>query len=685
MMSDHAADRVISVDKGDAAFFGALPPEAVRHRLIDRAGDTCHNAIWDMAISPDGRVFFSLCAELAESRYVRLYEYLPQENAFKRHFALEDRLIMQEREIRASKIHTSMSFMDDGRIVMTTHTTAQAPQHPTWMLEGYYQHLWEGFPGSHLLLYDPDTGVLEDRGIPVPRETIYGGTLDRRHNVFYFGGMVRGHVYAYDIDKNTVTDLGQATEFGTYRFCVGPDGHIYSSSRRGRLFRINTDTRQIEELGLHFPLSRHADSLVRDQLNAGHVGPDGRFYLQAVWGDELFVLDTKTPALSSLGGYMPKSVAWPHKSWMVGLHFDTRDVLWYGIFLFNAVGESAGCRLCSWDVLHGGEPTDHGFLSSDLRCVYTLSEVAGRGDTLFVCDGNHLFDRCGMMQIDLAALRRAEARGAERPPCVDVAPYLTFGNGRQLFPGDGFDAAADRYMAYVERAGAHWQFYAKNSESMAAREVRVVCLWETLGFGRPVRALRFLPDGTLSAVCGGEQPLALTVRDGAVVRTAPLPPDVPMTACGASPEHLAEIPADAKLPYVPGRQYLAEASAAVRMADGALLVGTKDGMLCRIRDGRVFSFGAASFNGPVHDLCTDAAGRRAYGVAGHEQDLGMIFSYDEEQGLRWHGRCYVYTEGAPYVSLSSQPVCCALSPDGTWLAVGVADRMSCIYLYRVGP
>ena len=130
---------------------------------------------------------------------------------------------------------------------------------------------------------------------------------------------------------------------------------------------------------------------------------------------------------------------------------------------------------------------------------------------------------------------------------------------------------------------------------------------------------------------------------------------------------------------------MAEPSAAVRMADGALLVGTKDGMLCRIRDGRVFSLGAASFNGPVHDLCTDAAGRRVYGVAGHEQDLGMIFSYDEEQGLHWHGRCYVYTEGAPYVSLSSQPVCCALSPDGTWLAVGVADRMSCIYLYRVGP
>lgn len=55
-----------------------------------------------------------------------------------------------------------------GGLIMTTHTTSQAPQHPTWMAEGYYQHLWEGFPGSHLLLYDPETGILENRGIPAP-------------------------------------------------------------------------------------------------------------------------------------------------------------------------------------------------------------------------------------------------------------------------------------------------------------------------------------------------------------------------------------------------------------------------------------------------------------------------------------------------------------------------------------
>ncbi len=673
-MANATYDTLLSIASRPADFFRALPPEAVTHRLLEQ--DTQHNAIWDLAISPEGRVFFSLCAELAESRYVRLYEYLPDRNDFRLHFRLEDRIIVQDREIRASKVHTSMAFMEDGRLIMATHTTAQAPQHPTWMVEGYYQHLWEGYPGSHLLIYDPHTGALENRGIPVPHETIYGGAYDKRHGVYYFGGMIRGHAYAYDVKANRVTDLGQATEFGAYRWVVGPDGHIYASSRRGRLFRINTDTRQVEELGIRFPRSAFLDSATRNQLNDAGTGPDGRLYMQVVWGDALFALDTKTLQLESLGSYLPAALDWPHKHWMVGLHFDTEGILWYGIFLFNAVGESAGCHLCSWDILHGGRPVDHGCIASDLRGVHTLSEVKGQGDVLYVCDGNHLFDRCGMVRIDLAALRRAEKAGRQGPLCHEVAPYLSVKNGRALYPYDDFEELGGRYLAYLARIQNHWKFYEDNAESMRAAEYRVVCLWEHLGFDQPVRALRFEKDGTLTGVCGKETATAFTIRDGKFAGAAP--------ADGFPEKEPAPLPEGTRLPAVPGRQYLAEPSAWVRLGDGSLLVGTRDGMLCTIRDGRVFCLGAASFNGPVHDLATDAAGRRAFGVAGHEMDLGMIFEYDGENGLRWRGRNYVYTAEEPYMSLSSQPVCCALSEDGSWLAVGVADRMSCVYLYRVG-
>lgn len=676
-MAIHTYESLLSVEPQDTAYFRALPPQAVSHCLVSIEEDLQHNAIWDMKISPEGRVFFSVCAELAESRYVRLYEYLPDTNELKRHFRFEDKVIVRDREIRASKFHTCMSFLNDGRMIMTTHTTAQAPQHPTWMVEGYYHHVWEGFPGSNLLIYDPNTGVLENRGIPVPHETIYGGTYDPRHNVYYFGGMIRGHAYVYDIDQNTVTDLGQVTEFGGYRWCLGPDGHIYSSSRTGRLFRINTETRQIEETGHTFPRSSFASSTTRNQLNCAATGPDGRFYMQVVWGDSLFAYDPAENRLDNLGSYVPETVNWPHSHWMVGLHFDTQNVLWYGIFFFNNLGESGGCRLCSWDILRGGKPVDHGYLASDLRGVHTLSEVDGHGDRLYVCDGNHLFDRCGMMCVDLENLRRAEAAGLVGPACHDVAPYLSVENGRACYPYADYDELGERYLAYLDRVKGHWKFYDENNESMRAAEYKVVCVWKEVGFDLPVRGLRFAEDGTLIGWCGdGDNLTAFVVRDGefAGVLSGGERPQ-------SQPYPLSE---DIRLPAVPGRQYLAQPAAWVTMADGSVLVGTKDGMLAKVKDGRVFSLGMACFNGPIHQMTVSADGTRVFGVAGHEMDMGMIFEYDNENGLRWRGRNYVYTAGEPYMSLSSQPVCCALSPNGVWLAVGVADRMSCVYLYRVG-
>ena len=92
--------------------------------------------------------------------------------------------------------------------------------------------------------------------------------------------MIRGHAYACSLDDNRVTDLGQVTEFGAYRWVTGPDGHVYSSSR--------TDTRQVEELGISFPRSSFPDSLTRNPLNGAKTGPDGRLYMQVVWGECLF-------------------------------------------------------------------------------------------------------------------------------------------------------------------------------------------------------------------------------------------------------------------------------------------------------------------------------------------------------------------------------------------------------------
>ncbi|MDD6884041.1 MAG: hypothetical protein PUD50_10075, partial [Eubacteriales bacterium] len=95
--------------------------------------DFTHNAIWDSTVSPDGKLFFSLGSEIFSNNYARLCEYDFQTNTTKTLFNVEDVILPWDRAIRASKMHTSICFMDEENIIMTTHTTDKSPCHPTWM------------------------------------------------------------------------------------------------------------------------------------------------------------------------------------------------------------------------------------------------------------------------------------------------------------------------------------------------------------------------------------------------------------------------------------------------------------------------------------------------------------------------------------------------------------------------
>ena len=110
-----------------------------------------HNAIWDSAVGPDGKFYFGLASEISSSNYVRLCRYDYETNSVEELFKIEDVILPQDRAIRASKFHSSISFLPDGRIIMTTHTTDKSPRHPTWLPYAYYHHLWEGFAGGEII------------------------------------------------------------------------------------------------------------------------------------------------------------------------------------------------------------------------------------------------------------------------------------------------------------------------------------------------------------------------------------------------------------------------------------------------------------------------------------------------------------------------------------------------------
>ena len=106
-----------------------------------------HNAIWDSNVSPEGKFYFGLASEIFTGNYVRLCEYDYEKNDIHVLFAVEDVILPSDRTIRASKFHTSISFMKDGKMIMTTHTTDKVPPIPHGCGSVLPPPV-EGFPGS---------------------------------------------------------------------------------------------------------------------------------------------------------------------------------------------------------------------------------------------------------------------------------------------------------------------------------------------------------------------------------------------------------------------------------------------------------------------------------------------------------------------------------------------------------
>ncbi|MEG0769071.1 MAG: hypothetical protein RSG59_04025 [Ruthenibacterium sp.] len=653
-----------------------IPQQGVTHTLFP--SEVRHNAMWDFTVTDEGRVFFSLCAELNEALYARLYEYIPESDTLQLHFNLEDKILQFDRAVRMSKIHSSICKMNDGRLIMATHTTATSPCHPHWMPEAYYHHLWEGYQGSNIILYDPNTGALENRGVPIPHESIYGGIYDAMHHAFFFTGYFRGHLYRLDITTNAVQDFGRVTEYGSFRLHIGPDGHVYGNSRSGNYYRVRTDTLEIQELG-ELPYNWGKLSQAYRQVHFAANGPDGNIYMGVYYCSELVRFCPDTGALEMVGSYRPKSYIFPcDVDCVAGMTFDDEGVLWYAIQANFYPQDTKASTLCSWDVTRGGEPVCYGILGTDKRAVGIVSEMHFYKGKLYLSDSNHGDDAPGVMTIDLAQLKAAYAKTGLGPITGDAYVYWQFKNAEALFPGKNFAEKAWPYARTVLHMRERGAFLAKNHDEFFAKELTFLRVWREVTMrDSPVRRVHWLDDDTLVAQCtGGEKTLRLTVTGGkltAVEETEAFPQEAVM------PQALKAL----SYPCVPGRQYKAVPTAFCPLSGGSYLVGTQDGLLARVKNGKVFSLGACAPNGPVRALCTDTARSTVYGVAGDEMDLGCVFRYDDENGLVQLGRVFANSFETPAILGSSELSCCALSPDGSTLAIGAQDRMGMLYFYKL--
>lgn len=664
-------------------FFDLIPQRAVEAVYFPEG--IAHNSIWDMAMGPDRRIFVSLCGEGSQSVCAKLYEYLRPENRFRFCFDVRRECMVDERSTPPSKIHSSMCLMNDGRMIMATHTTARAPAHPFWLMDGFYSHQWEGYQGSNIIVFDPATGEARNWGVPVPRDSIYGGVYDPKHEAYYFGTWSRGHLHRLDIKTREVKDLGQSSELGSFRYILGPDGHIYNTTMTGRLYRVNVDTQRIEDLGVEFRGSPNKYSSMHRRLQHACVGPDERIYMSVFWMDGIYAYDCRSNKLECVGNYEPEPRIYncqQAQNGIRGMQFDSRGCLWYGVS-GGVESEVIWEHLVRWDILKDKSPVNIGLLGTKQRQVLVTTEMLIDENVLFLTDSNHLEDPPGVIAIDLNILM--EDFDKPRKISQDPFSYYHLNDSARHCPGSAYSVKdIEAYRKFNENNST---FMAENPFTVQSEELDVVRLWQAVPVEESsIQQLFWKKNGDLYGLCGGHGKWQFLIRDGKLV-------SIEKTLRAKNRfkfpgiQDAGNVPAFAKsikLPSHPGRQFLSEISAWCAWKDDEILVGTREAFLVRGAPSRknAFSLGSVAPHGPIHQLASNSSRSMAYGVAGDSQDVGQLFSYDDEKGIRELGRMRFQAFKNPGIAGSCEPRCLAISPDEQTVAIGVADRLGCVYLYK---
>ena len=631
------------------------------------------NAIWDMLVTKSGRCFFSVCAELYVHSAAGLYEYKKDTGELIPCFELNNVVCNAPDAIMPSKIHTSMSEMNDGRLIMTTHTTSQSRVHPYWYPEPFYNHVFEGYQGSNILIYDPNTGILENRGIPVPHESIYGGVYDPKKNAFYFTGYLRGHLYRYDIDSGETTDYGKVTEFGTFRLFLSKiDGNIYSANRTGYFYRINTETQQIEELGVFFPKDYEPYSTEKHvQLDYICDGADGNIYLHYIFGYNLYRYNIKENRLECVGSGRPDDLELCDPNQHYGLVSDDKGVLWYTVSTLTECFDWTTVYLIRWDVLRGEKPRNMGLVGSLERSINVMAEMHYHDGFLYFTNGNHHFDVPGMFAVDIRKLEAMDydlnEENEETPLTRDVINYLHLTEPRKFWPysEEEWDCQFARVQNYVDYCRDFGEFMAENPMEVPHKHITPYPLWRKYGYKNSAVSRVWYEGGEVCAEFGGEKKYRMK---GDKIE------EISEFSENAAP---VDVPQD-KTPRAVGRYFRAVPTASAKIWDGKYLVGTKDGILFTWDGEKAFSLGACpNTSGEVREICYCEKTETAYGIIGSYNDISIVFSFDKENGVRYLGRTHFNIESGLYLNCELSSI--AVSEDGSRIAVASNENMGTIY------
>ena len=691
---------------------------SVRARMPKLEESYGANACWDAIVAPDGKLYYPLSSEHGFCLATKLGCFDYDNDRVDVCFDAADVLLHPVRKLPHSKFHTSLNVIPrsalypevpydekDFLLVGTTHSTDRAPHHEEWLPFGHHNHVWEGFPGSQILVWDPKTKRGMTLGTPVPQETIYGAKYDPKHNRLYMIGFMRGHIYCYDFnERRVIKDLGKVAEIFCYRLVLGADGNMYGCSKSGQMFKVDTEKMEIEHLEFHVPdyIEDFKVGKWYQYMVQGRNHPSGKYLYFAISSVPfMYKLEFATGKVSLIGRVYPKDGLFEGRRGNVkGFDFDKDGVMW--LALMSTACNAPPYRypylsyLVRWDPDSGEEPYCCGLLGKHERAQVYVTEVEcdRENDRLYWVDqvSGEDPDRPSAGGLDLAQFRKVYR---ERGPMTnDPRAYERLLTQKEL---DKIEQAKKGNITSEENS-------VKNPfQAFHPSKVEPIRIWRSVPRlevpDSPVIGMVFdkaSPDyrWKLHVVsgksgCFDTAAFVMELVDGAVTKVQRFN-EIDAEYKEWLRANILPQPVDIdpaiKLPEATGRRYRAKASCVVDWNNDRKFVGTLDALAAIVSpDGSVFSLGNAAAYGPIRSMCTNNDKTHLWGVAGDDEDLGYVFQYDDKNGLRQMGLINYnipnYFDG-PTVANVMSSIC--LSPDEKYLAIGSCDRIAEVHVMDLG-